>query len=109
MLGKLTTRIMMTPFDLADPLDGPPAAGEPRRVTGPLIRSVAPWFAGVGEGVFRDVGDVVVGEVVDDFAAAALGGDEAGGAQGLQVLRDEGLRDREGVDELVDAAWGLGE
>jgi hypothetical protein len=63
----------------------------------------------VGEGVFRDVRDVVVGEVVDDFAASALGGDEAGGTQGLEVLRDEGLRDREGVDELVDAAWGLGE
>jgi hypothetical protein len=57
----------------------------------------------VDEDVSRDVGNVVVDEVVDDFPAATSSRYEAGCAKSPQMLGDEGLRDRQGIHEFVDA------
>jgi hypothetical protein len=61
-------------------------------------------FAGVGDGVGDDVGDVLVGEGVPDLPTAALTAYHPGRPQDPQVLGDQGLADAERVDQLMHAA-----
>jgi hypothetical protein len=64
-------------------------------------------FPSVGQGIAGDVGDVVVRQVVDGLFAPSGAGNKSDAPQHTQVLRGEGLRHVESVDELVDAARTL--
>jgi hypothetical protein len=64
---------------------------------------------GVSDGVEHDVCDVLVGELVGDFASAAHAFDEVGPAKNAQVLADQRLRQVEALNELVDALLAVGE
>lgn len=64
-------------------------------------------FASVGQGIAGDVGDVIVRQAVDGLFAPSGSGHKPGAPQHSQVLRGEGLRHVESVDELVDAARTL--
>lgn len=67
---------------------------------------------GVADCVEDDVGDVVVGEGVLDFAGFAgfaAGGHDACGALDAQVLGDQRPADAEGGDEFMDALAALGQ
>ena len=64
-------------------------------------------FASVGQGIAGDVGDVVVGQAVDGLFAVSRAGNKSDAPEHSQVLRGEGLRHVESVDELVDAARTL--
>jgi len=65
-------------------------------------------FLGVVHGVANDVGDVIVGELVGDLAAASDAFDKVGAAENAKVLADQRLRQPEAVDQLVDAAFAVG-
>jgi hypothetical protein len=58
-------------------------------------------FPGVPNRIQDDVGDVVVGEGVLDFAGLAAGCHDAGAAQYAQVLGDQRLADAEGGHQLM--------
>ena len=64
-------------------------------------------FASVGQGIAGDVGDVIVRQAVDRLFAPSGSGHKPGAPQHSQVLRGEGLRHVESVDELVDASRAL--
>jgi hypothetical protein len=61
----------------------------------------------VRQGIAGNVGDVVVGQAVDGLFAASRTGNKSDAPEHSQVLRGEGLRHVESVDELVDAARTL--
>jgi hypothetical protein len=64
-------------------------------------------FASVGYCIAGDVGDVIVRQAVDGLFAPSGPGHKPDAPQHSQVLRGEGLRHVESVDELVDAARTL--
>jgi hypothetical protein len=64
-------------------------------------------FASVGQGIAGDVGDMIVRQAVDGFFPPSGSGNQPDAPQHSQVLRGEGLRHVESVDELVDAARTL--
>ena len=61
------------------------------------------WFASVGQGVACDVGDVIVGQVIEGLFAATGSGNQPVAPEHSQVLRREGLRDIQRVHQLMDA------
>ena len=64
---------------------------------------------GMPDGVQHDVGDVLVGELVGHLASAPDALDEVCPTQDAQVLADQGLGQAEPLDQLVDAAFAIGE
>ncbi len=73
---------------------------------GACVRSVtyrSSSFLGVRDGVDDDVGEVVVDQAVEHFAAGAFAAHHAGGLENAQVLADQWLGDAECADEFVDA------
>jgi hypothetical protein len=68
------------------------------------MRSLIDSFIGMGYRIEDDVGHVVVGKRVGDLPSAPLAVHKTRTSQNSQVLRDQGLLDAEGVDQLVDAA-----
>lgn len=61
------------------------------------------------DGVADDVGDVVVGERVDDFLAPPFGAQQPRRPQHPEVLGHQGLTESEVVHELVDARRPVGQ
>src|SRR6056297_1462215 len=73
---------------------------------GAIVDSFA---SGVVDGVDHDVVDVIVGDRIDDLAAALLASDQVGSTQDPQVLGHERLGGADRLDELMDAAGAIQE
>lgn len=57
---------------------------------------------GVVDGLVDECGDVIVEERVDDVAPMALAVDQSHGAQQPELVRDGGLLELHGFDEVAD-------